>query len=110
MTKREQEQRHRMYQSLNRMGLSWDECETLHKISMTLSRWSESECNGDIERQADRERGALKRLEAIMANHKSLIAYNQGDPRGAAIYILRKDQLAKSEDISSVYNRGIAVY
>ena len=31
---------------------------------------------------ADREKGALKRLNAIMANYPELVSYHQGDPRG----------------------------
>lgn len=38
---------------------------------------------------ADRERGALKRLAAIMANYPQLSAYVQTDPRGCALYIWR---------------------
>ena len=52
---------------------------------------------------ADRERGALKRLAAIMENYPSLNAYVQGDPRGCALYI--------GENLTdSNYNNGIAVY
>ena len=53
---------------------------------------------------ADRERGAQKRLAKIMARYPSLSAYVQGDPRGAALYILPPDVTAEN------YNRGIAVY
>jgi hypothetical protein len=52
---------------------------------------------------ADRERGALKRLAAIMANYPTLTSYIQGDPRGASLYI--------GEGLTdSNYNNGIAVY
>lgn len=52
---------------------------------------------------ADRERGALKRLAAIMANYPKLSAYVQTDPRGCALYI--------GEALNdSNYNQGIAVY
>lgn len=60
---------------------------------------------------ADREAGARKRLAAIMAPFKRrLVAYVQGDPRGCALYILRKQDIAKGENIDSIYNRGVAVY
>jgi hypothetical protein len=52
---------------------------------------------------ADRERGALKRLAAIMANYPKLNAYLQTDPRGCALYI--------GENLTDTnYNQGIAVY
>jgi hypothetical protein len=51
---------------------------------------------------ADRERGALKRLAAIMANYPKLTAYVQGDPRGCALYI--------GEGLTDTnYNNGVAV-
>jgi hypothetical protein len=52
---------------------------------------------------ADRERGAMKRLAAIMAGYPNLTAYVQGDPRGASLYI--GEHLTDSN-----YNNGIAVY
>lgn len=51
----------------------------------------------------DRERGALRRLSAIMANYPTLTAYVQTDPRGCALYI-------GHELTDSTYNRGVAVY
>ena len=51
----------------------------------------------------DRERGARKRLAAIMANYPKLTAYIQGDPRGCALYI--GESLTDSN-----YSNGIAVY
>jgi hypothetical protein len=33
---------------------------------------------------------ALKRLNNIMAAHPEWLAYHQGDPRGCALYIIRK--------------------
>lgn len=59
---------------------------------------------------ADRERGAQKRLGKIMARYPGMAAYVQGDPRGAALYILRPGDVPAGADVSSCYNRGIAVY
>lgn len=129
MTKREAETREHMYRALASLGLSYDECETLRRCSMTLHRWAERECNGEIERDettgrpyafntytykraypiADRERGALKRAGAILKAH-GLTLYHQGDPRGASLYILRPSDLADGSDVESCYTRGIAVY
>ena len=58
----------------------------------------------------DRENGALKRLAAIMARYPELQAYVQGDPRGAALYILRPGDVPEGKDVDGYYSRGIAVY
>jgi hypothetical protein len=58
----------------------------------------------------DRERGALKRLVAIMARYPSLSAYVQGDPRGASLYILRPGDVPAGANSESYYSRGVAVY
>lgn len=61
----------------------------------------------------DRERGAMKRLAKIMANYPGWASYVQGDPRGCALYILSATlmcEIAGLGDVSSYYNRGIAVY
>lgn len=42
----------------------------------------------------DRERGALKRLAAILKRYPGLSAYVQTDPRGCALYIMRPGDLA----------------
>ena len=39
-----------------------------------------------------------------------LSAYIQGDPRGAALYILRPGDVPAGEDPDAYYSRGIAVY
>jgi hypothetical protein len=129
MTKREAETREHMYRALASLGLSYEECETLRRCSMTLHRWAEHECNGAIQRDeatgkpyvystydgrrmyptADREAGALKRAASILKAH-GLELYHQGDPRGAALYVIRPGDVPKGEDVGSYYSRGIAVY
>ena len=67
---------------------------------------------------ADRERGALKRLAAIMARYPGFASYVQTDPRGCALYILPPDRLPSDWDInltrgdwlSANYPRGMAVH
>jgi hypothetical protein len=59
---------------------------------------------------ADREKGALKRLQAIVAQYPEFIAYHQTDPRGCAVYLVRKSDVPEGTNIDSVYSRGIAVY
>lgn len=59
---------------------------------------------------ADKEAGALKRLRAIMVRYPVLKAYQQGDPRGAALWILRPGDVPEGKDAGAYYPRGIAVY
>jgi hypothetical protein len=113
-------------------GISYDDAIALRRISMTLRRWSEHECNGAIQRDGisgdgapywhntttgrkicrapDRERGALKRLEKIMSAYPDLKPYVQGDPRGCALYILRPNDVPTGKDADAYYSRGIPVY
>jgi hypothetical protein len=39
-----------------------------------------------------------------------LTAYIQGDPRGAALYILRPGDVPEGESADAYYSRGICVY
>lgn len=83
--------------------------------------WRETDCkpfltydignNGRRARVAigDREAGALKRLAAIMARYPSLASYVQGDPRGAALYILRPGDVPEGADAGAFYSRGVVV-
>jgi hypothetical protein len=124
---------HAMLSRLERAGISHDDALALRRISMTLHRWNVLECGTDygcIERDektgapywvnassgrrayrvADREAGALRRLAAIVARYPELSAYVQGDPRGAALYILRPGDVPKGGDVETHYSRGLAVY
>lgn len=58
---------------------------------------------------ADREKGALKRLGAIMARYPGFQVYIQGDPRGAALYVLRPGDVREGASVDSCYTNGIAV-
>ncbi len=122
---------------LSELGFRAVEIEQLLKIERTLQRWSEQECGNSnnhcswaIERDettgkpfrvvhpntgnsyktpiADREAGALKKLGKIMADHPELVSYHQGDPRGCALYIVRRADLA-GESLDCQYTRGVAV-
>ena len=86
MTKREALRQAMQQHTLTSLGFTSGEADTLRRISLTLSRWAEHACNGTIERDetrgnrpfwsnpgygrhyvapvADRERGALRRLDA----------------------------------------------
>ena len=144
MTRTEAMRQSRQLDVLQSLGFTQAEAESLRRISMTLHRWHEAECNGDVQRDettgrtfrhyghntagpfqtvrcADRETGAKKRLAAILKarNGRQLIvagkmdalsAYIQGDPRGAALYILRPGDVPEGKDAGAYYSRGICVY
>jgi len=129
----------RFYATAAALGLSMDEADALRRIEMTLQRWAELECGtgaGHIERDEktgkpvfvnararyvdphdprarrsvpDREAGALRRLAKLMAAHPELVAYHQGDPRGCALYILRKSDIPAGAQLDAIYSRGWAV-
>ena len=128
-----------MIERLKSSGITEKDALALRRISMTLHRWHELEC-GDgndyaswgIERDettgkpylvthphtgksrrspiADREKGALKRLAAIMERYPDRIGYVQGDPRGSSLYIVSHADVPAGADVDSYYSRGIAVY
>lgn len=66
----------------------------------------------------DRETGARKRLAKILARVNvqragkvgKLQAYIQTDPRGAALYIIRPNDVPQGENVDAYYSRGICVY
>jgi len=121
-----------MLRNLERLGIYYPDATALRRISMQLHRWNERECNGEVGRDettgktyanynidgpgpikrypvADKERGAQRRLAAIMARYPNLIAYEQGDPRGCALYIVPREQLG-DRDIHSCYSSfGVAI-
>lgn len=110
------------------------DAESLRRISITLHRWHELECNGEVECDEDtgkaygvplyglrhggakrfqvpnREAGARKRLARILKNYPALTAYVQTDPRGCALYILKPGDVPEGADVSSCYSRGLAVF
>lgn len=75
-----------------------------------MERHYHSENGARYEAIPDREKGAKTRLAAIMAKYPTLSFYIQGDPRGAALYILRPGDVPSGADVSSCYSRGIAIY
>lgn len=111
----------RVQANLSKLGFSHAGACQLIRIERTLQRWAERECNGEIERDEesgkpylgqhgssrerlrhpvpDREAGALRRLAAILAPHKRrLVAYHQGDPRGCALYLVKRSDLRTKEN------------
>ena len=123
-------QRYDAIATLMRLGFTETDATALRRISLTLHRWYEHECNGTIQRDEatgipywyslatyrqigrapDRERGAEKRLGKIMARYPQYSHYLQTDPRGASLYILRSGDVPEGADVGAYYSRGIAVY
>jgi len=131
MNKQEAARQTHQQNALMSLGFTQDEAAKLRRISMMLRRWHEKECGvvgGCIERDEvtgramwrtdtgrlfpayDMETGALKRLAAIMARCPHLSSYIQGDPRGAALYIIRPGDIPDGQTVDSCYSRGICVY
>ena len=119
--------------AINRYGISQQDYKALALEEHRLQRWSEQECNGEIERDdetgkpvrvytlppgtygrtrcfiPDREKGCIRRCEEI-AERYGLKFYHQQDPRGCQVHIYRKSDLNGS-DISSVYStQAHAIY
>lgn len=118
----------RTINSLRSLGIARADALALRRISMTLQRWSEHECNGVIQRSdsgipywhssaahqrvsrtPDRESGALKRLDKIMARYPTLRSYRQPDPRGVALYIIRPSDVPAGRAEAEWYSNGVAV-
>lgn len=117
---------------LTALGINPTDARALRRTSMQLHRWHELECGiegGGVERDEatgkvtwynsrtgqrsptrDMETPARKRLAKIMSRYPHLSAYVQGDPRGAALYILRPGDVPDGADVHAYYSRGIAVY
>ena len=125
-----------IYQLAN-AGMALGDILALGRIERALHRWDELLCGnsqGHIERDEetgkpflvlpnighrypvrDRQKGAMKRLAAIMARYPYLVAYHQSDPRGCALYVLHDSQLAPdthgqpTRSIEQVYSSGVPI-
>lgn len=114
------------------IGITPSDTSALLSAEKALQRWSEAECgneSGHIERDEDgkpwrvihrstgpdlryrcrdMEAAALRRIAAVMASHPDCWFYHQGDPRGCALYVGKKDG-ATETNLNALYTRGIAV-
>jgi len=117
------------------LGFDRATADAIRRIERALSRWAERECgdgsNWAIERDdatglpyhvyhgdgagrryriADLEKGATKRLAAIMAQHPDCFGYVQGDPRGCMVWVGRKADIPAGGDLDAYYTRGMAAW
>lgn len=141
MNRREAGNYRHLMNTLEGLGFTPEESQGLIRIEKTLHRWCERECGSDhgcIERDeatgkpywidtagtrvyavADREKGALKRLEAILearnardiarSTFKPLSFYYQTDCRGCALYIIRPGDVREGSSVECCYTNGIAI-
>lgn len=131
MNRTQTERYGRLVIELTKHGLDLRDIDTLLRCSRTLTNWNTEECNGTIQRTeidgqcyrhygngtrgpfltvkiADREAGAVRRIEKICKAH-GLSYYHQGDPRGCALYIIRPGDVADGQSVECCYNRGVAI-
>jgi hypothetical protein len=96
MTRQEAVRQNHQSNTLQSLGFTADEAESLRRISMTLHRWHEMECNGEVDRDevsgdvyrcfsmgpqqgmrhykvADRETGARNRLQRIISDRNQRV-------------------------------------
>ena len=120
---------------LRMAGFSSDDAWALRRCSMTLHRWFERECIGEIEEDEDgrawglymhgerlymhgerryripnRRAGAERTIKAIMFRYPTMRAYIQTDPRGCSLYILREGDVPEGGRDREYYSRGIPVF
>lgn len=87
MTRREAERLNHQETVLLNLGFTRDEANALRRISMTLRRWSEAECNGDIERDDDGNGAPFRSFAATGGRH---LAYRIPDRERGALARLKK--------------------
>ena len=108
--------------AVNRYGISRQDYKALALEEHRLQRWSEQECNGEIQRDdetgkpfrhwpnqptmspvptPDKEAGSIRRCKEIAESY-GLKFFHQTDPRGCQVHVYRESDLQGS-DIRSVY-------
>lgn len=90
------QRKHNPFTQLQELGFSFHEAQQLRRIEMTLHRWAELECGTDA--------GHIERDEKT---GKPL--YQQTDPRGCALYLIRPGDIPAGESVEAYYTRGLAV-
>jgi hypothetical protein len=93
----------------NDYGMSWHlERESEGEKPWMVTSWP----NGQRSRvpHPDKETGALRRIAEVLKGKENIAGYyQQTDPRGCALYIIRKGDIPEGEHVECYYTRGIAV-
>ena len=135
MNKTELSRRIELVNRLKPLGFTRQDAEALRRVSLTLHRWDELACNGEVEVDEDgkaysvnrggawnnwrvsryptpnREDGAIRRLGLMMADYPGWYFYHQSDPRGAALYLYKPADLMPGQSIDSHYSSiGVCIY
>lgn len=109
----------RMFDQLSRLGIRYNDADTLRRIQLQLHTWDERQCGADngcvvVEddgkaywqpsnggkpyRIPNRGAGAERRLAAIIGKYPDLAAYHQSDCRGCALYVYQLEALKQYAD------------
>lgn len=127
MTKKEATRQNNQEAALVRLGFTIYEAQDLRLLSKRLHTWNERLCNNTEVDESGKAfiyneysgkrypcrnngKGIERRLKAIQEKHPEVIIYEQGDPRGCAVYVVPKSELG-ARDVESYYSSvGIPVY
>lgn len=74
-----------------------------------LERHYHNENKAHHSRIPDRERGAIKRLDTIIAQYPALRYYLQPDPRGGTLYLIRPGDIPEGSKVEECYSRGVFI-
>lgn len=107
------------YGQLIKSGLDTQDAEAIQKISRSLHRIDENDCNGYSNWRGDWDEIAEKRAEKrcenleakgkLIADKYGLIFYHQSDPRGWSVYLVHPEKLNGYKVDSMYSSAGIAV-
>ena len=113
----QKERNFRFYQTMNLMGFTFPESETLLRAERILNLWSVDQCNGVLQQDEttlqwtrfgrpwrDRQKATLTKVENL-AKSKGYLAYHQGDPRGCSLYLVHESEYDPEKD----YTDGFAI-
>jgi Fe-S cluster assembly scaffold protein SufB len=114
------------YARMEKHGISFKDATAFRKAERVLHKWAIADCNGDHWRDdetgkpfrlynyttkvfiPDLERAALRRVAALAANYPKFVVYHQPDPRGCALYLIKKSDVPKGKSLDAIYHNGIS--
>ena len=96
------------YGELVKAGINNERALKLQRISRSLHKIDEDDCNYEQSEKRSRREERLEKVAESIAKEHGFIAYHQSDPRGWSLYLVKPEQLGTYE-IGAVYDRGVAV-